>query len=177
MSEGLQPYADGRWSMSDHLPTQQAHDIWCRGNVGEVFPNVMTPLSFSLYVGAVAQGQANALLEWGMVTDQQYARFDPAQAWSTGVFGGYLYGNVTLARTAAARTPGLTTAMIDEQMFGLNEAPPHKRGKGERDARAAIRSARKMLATMRRPDSSRLHSDQSEIARVHLEATGHRAGD
>jgi len=163
MTDALQPYDDGRWSISDHTPPS-TDEIWCRGNVGEVFPNVMTPLSFSAYVGAVARGQANALHEWGMVTAKQYEAFRPEQAWSTGVFGGYLYGNVTLARTAAARSPGLSTSDIDQQMFGLNDAPPHESGKGERDLRAATKTAGKMIATLRRPSDARLSADQADVA-------------
>jgi len=164
MTEALRPYPDGRWSLSDHLP-QTGNSIWCRGNVGEVFPNVMTPLSFSLYVGAIGRGQAIAANEWGMVTASQYAAYDPADAWATGVFGGYLYGNVTLARTAVARSPGLTVEIVDEQMFGLSDAPPHRRGKGERDVRAAAKTTGQLLRTLRLPDDSRLRADQADIAR------------
>ncbi len=164
MSDELQPYPDGRWSLSDHPPDRTA-TIWCRGNVGEVFPHVMTPLSFSLYVGAIARGQASAVREWGMVTAKQYAEFDPAEAWGTGVFGGYLYGNVTLSRTAVARSPGLTIELIDEQMFGLSDAPPHHRGKGERNLPAAAKTARKLIATLWRSDDTRLRADQADIAR------------
>ncbi len=163
MSDVLQPYPDGRWSLSDH-PPEHEDTIWCRGNVGEVFPNVMTPLTFSLYVGAIARGQAVAAREWGMVTAKQYAAFDPADAWATGVFGGYLYGNVTLARTAVARSPGLTVELIDDQMFGLSDAPPHRRGKGERDVPAAARTVRKLLATLGRPNDDRLRADQADIS-------------
>ena len=43
----LGPLADGRWSEADHVPPKTP-SLWCRGNVGEVFPNVMTPMSSSL---------------------------------------------------------------------------------------------------------------------------------
>jgi rifampicin phosphotransferase len=159
----MQPYPDGRWSLSDHPPVYE-QTLWCRGNVGEVFPNVMTPLTFSLYFEAIGRGQAISAREWGMVTAKQYAAFDPSDAWATGVFGGYLYGNVTLARTAVARSPGLTVEMVDEQMFGLSDAPDHRRGKGERDVRAAARTVRKLLATLGRPDEDALRGDQADIA-------------
>ena len=71
-----------------------------------------------------------------MLTEKQVAGFRPDAAWLTGVFGGYLYGNVTAARSAVARSPGLTVELVDTQMFGLIDAPPHRRGKGERDPRA-----------------------------------------
>ena len=132
MTDALEPYPDGRWSLADHLPDPSGA-LWCRGNVGEVFPNVVTPLSSSLYMGAMEVGQADAAREWGMVTDAQYRSFEEGHGWLTGVFGGYLYGNVTLARSAVSRSPGLTVELVDEQMFGLSDAPPHKASKGERD--------------------------------------------
>ena len=159
----LERYHDGRWSVGDHPPDRTA-SLWCRGNVGEVFPNVVTPLSASLYRGAMDRGQAAAALEWGMVTKKQFAASGNGDAWLTGVFGGYLYGNVTAARTAVARSPGLTIELVDEQMFGLNGAPPHTRGKGERDPRAAARRSRAFARSMRRPDDSRLRNDQADIA-------------
>ena len=163
MTTTLEPYDDGRWSLADHLPDPSA-TLWCRGNVGEVFPNVVTPLSASLYMGAMEVGQADAVRDWGMVTDAQYQSFEEGHGWLTGVFGGYLYGNVTLARSAVSRSPGLTVELVDEQMFGLSDAPPHKPSKGERDIRAAVKTMRKIASSMRRPDDSRLRADQAAIA-------------
>jgi pyruvate,water dikinase len=110
------------------------------------------------------RGQADAAREWGMVTDKQYAAFADGHGWLTGVFGGYLYGNVTLARSAVARSPGLTVELVDEQMFGLSDAPPHTRIKGERDPASAVKSLRKLAPTMRRPDDSQLRQDQADVA-------------
>lgn len=163
MTTTLEPYDDGRWSLADHLPGSSA-TLWCRGNVGEVFPNVVTPLSASLYMGAMEVGQADAVRDWGMVTDAQYQSFEEGHGWLTGVFGGYLYGNVTLARSAVSRSPGLTVELVDEQMFGLSDAPPHKPSKGERDIRAAVKTMRKIASSMRRPDDSRLRADQAAVA-------------
>ena len=158
------PYDDGRWTVGDHS-ADTSGTLWCRGNVGEVFPNVVTPLSASLYRGAMDRGQAAAAVEWGMLTEKQVAGFRPDAAWLTGVFGGYLYGNVTAARSAVARSPGLTVELVDTQMFGLSDAPPHRRGKGERDPRAAIKTMTRIARSMRRPDDSCLSTDQAEVAR------------
>ena len=144
------PYDDGRWTVGDHA-ADDSGALWCRGNVGEVFPNVVTPLSASLYRGAMDRGQAAAAVEWGMLTEKQVAGFRPDAAWLTGVFGGYLYGNVTAARSAVARSPGLTVELVDTQMFGLSDAPPHRRGKGERDPRAAIKTMTRIARSMRPP--------------------------
>ena len=158
------PYDDGRWTVGDHS-ADTSGTLWCRGNVGEVFPNVVTPLSASLYRGAMDRGQAAAAVEWGMLTEKQVAGFRPDAAWLTGVFGGYLYGNVTAARSAVARSPGLTVELVDTQMFGLSDAPPHRRGKGERDPRAAIKTMTRIARSMRRPDDSCLRTDQADVAR------------
>jgi pyruvate,water dikinase len=159
----LEPYEDGRWSLADHIPDPSS-TLWCRGNVGEVFPNVVTPLSASLYRGAMERGQADAARDWGMVTDKQYAAFEDGHGWLTGAFGGYLYGNVTLARSAVARSPGLTVELVDEQMFGLSDAPPHQRSKGERDLMSAVKTVRKIVTTMRRPDDAQLRQDRADAA-------------
>jgi pyruvate,water dikinase len=138
--------------------------VWCRGNVGEVFPNVVTPMSNSVYLRAVARGQAAAAVAMGMVTRAQHEMFRDDEPWSTGIFGGYLYGNVTLARTAVARTPGLSVEMIDEQMFGLSDAPPHRRQPGERDVASTLRAGLGLLSALWRVDRSTLVGDQDDIA-------------
>ena len=47
--------------------------LWCRGNVGEVFPNVMTPLTFSLYFEAIGRGQESVRTRVG-TRDREAAR-------------------------------------------------------------------------------------------------------
>ncbi len=159
----LGPLADGRWSEADHVPPKTP-SLWCRGNVGEVFPNVMTPMSSSLYMGHVAKGQADAGFRIGMTTSAQMKNFAPDLAFSTGVFAGYLYGNVTIARAVASRSPGFTVEMVDEQMFGLSDAPPHVRQKGEIDVRAAGRTMKLMASVFMHPNDVPLTVDQKEIA-------------
>jgi rifampicin phosphotransferase len=124
----------------------------------------MTPMSSSLYMGSVAKGQADAAFRFGMVTSAQMKNFRTDQAFSTGVFGGYLYGNVTMTRAVASRSPGLTVEMVDEQMFGLNDAPPHVRQKGEVDLRAVVRTMSLMTSIFRQPDDAPLIKDQREIS-------------
>ena len=43
----------------------------------------------------------------------------------TGVFGGYLYLNLSIGRLAGARSPGLTPDTIDTQLYGTFGAPPY----------------------------------------------------
>jgi hypothetical protein len=100
----LLPYPDGRWWVIDHLPTPR-FPLVCRGNTGEVFPNVVTPLTGSIFNVPYLRGQARLSLEFGMVTQGQLTHFDGIDGAITAVFGGYLYGNVSLARSATTRTP------------------------------------------------------------------------
>ncbi|MEP6660028.1 MAG: PEP-utilizing enzyme [Acidimicrobiales bacterium] len=161
--ESLEPYDDGRWTVIDHLPIPR-FPLVCRGNTGEVYPNVVTPLTGSLVGSPFAQGQVRMALEYGMASRDQLAVFDGIGSGITSVFGGYLYGNVSLARSAVARTPGLTVDVIDRQMFGLSGAPPYRRGPGDRDLRLTLRAGRKMGRAILRPDGQRLANSREDIA-------------
>lgn len=141
---------DGRLYVTDTTPSER-FPIYCRGNVGEVFPNVMTPMTSSLFQDAASGGQERTLLEFGMVSAKHFVGADSVL---TGVFGGYLYGNVSLGRVASARVPGLSAADIDREMFGLSDAPPPVRQRGDRDLRGSARAARQMTRALFRPRSA-----------------------
>ena len=161
--ESLEPYADGRWTVIDHVPIPR-FPLVCRGNTGEVYRNVVTPLTGSLVGAPFARGQVRMALEYGMASREQLAVFDGIGSGITSVFGGYLYGNVSLARSAVAWTPGLTVDVIDRQMFGLSGAPPYRRGPGDRDLRLTLRAGRKMGRAILRPDGQRLANSRQDIA-------------
>ncbi len=57
-------------------------------------------------------------------------------------FGGYLYANISMARIAAARAPGLSIDDIDAQYSGVGVLPPHKPRPGERSPLATLRLSR-----------------------------------
>jgi phosphohistidine swiveling domain-containing protein len=159
----LEPYEDGRWWVVDHLPTAR-FPLVCRGNTGEVYPNVVTPLTGSIVNVPFLRGQAKLSLEFGLMTADQATYFDGVDGGVTGVFGGYLYGNVSLARSVTARTPGMTVEMIDRQLYGLTGAPPHRRGSGERSVSASIRATRSLASGLLRPNANQLQLDQRDIA-------------
>jgi pyruvate,water dikinase len=91
------------------------------------------------------------------------AEFDGLTTAMAANIAGYLFVNVSLARSATARTPGLTVDMVDHQMFGLSGAPPHVRGRGDKSPLAAMRAMRGIGAGVLRPDSRRLASGQSLV--------------
>ena len=143
----------------DDVPSRR-FPIYCRGNTGEVYPNVITPLCGSIVQAPIARGQEQVFLEIGAavpsdLTEQQCAVL-------TGCFGGYLYGNLSIGRLMGARAPGMKPQDVDQQLFGTNDAPPYRRQKGDRNLRASARLMRFMLGTLKRPDFSWLQHERSE---------------
>ena len=126
--------------------------VYTRGNTGEVFPNVMTPMTGSLLGEASTDGQIRAMRELGLVTARDLA--EPG-AVGTGVFGGYLYGNLSLMRVACDRAPGMTALDADRQYAGLGaDAPAHRRQPGDRNLATSLRGIRVMGRNMLWPDIS-----------------------
>ena len=77
---------------------QTPYPLWCRGNVGEVVPNVISLLGASLLMVASARGQERWALDTGMISRRQLVE----HGWSMiEPFAGYLYVNVSLGRIAA----------------------------------------------------------------------------
>ena len=62
--------------------------VYTRGNAGEVFPNVMTPMTGSLIGDASNDGQTRAMRDLGLLTDADLAG---AGSPGSGVFHGYLF--------------------------------------------------------------------------------------
>ena len=123
--------------------------IYTRGNAGEVFPNVVTPLTGSLFAQASVTAQTALFLELGFVVPRD---LEAGVAPLTGVFGGYLYLNLSVGRLAGARSPGLTPDTIDTQLYGTFGAPPYRRQRGDRNLVATARILRGLVRTLRHPD-------------------------
>jgi hypothetical protein len=87
VSGRLRPYEDGRWWVVDHFPTPK-FPLVCRGNTGEVYPNVVTPLTGSIVNVPFLEGQAALSRELGLATPKQLALFDGVNGGITAVFGG-----------------------------------------------------------------------------------------
>jgi pyruvate,water dikinase len=126
--------------------------VYTRGNAGEVFPNVVTPMTGSLIGDASAEGQTRAMRDLGLVVDADFAA---PGAVGTGVFGGYLYGNLSLMRVGSARVPGMSADDADRQVAGLSDdAPAHRTQPGDRSLKATIKGSRVVGSRLLRPDIS-----------------------
>ncbi len=108
----------------DSRPSRR-YPIYTRANVGEVFPDPVTPLTATIGITAQAEpGWRDAFARFGAVDLDEY---DPDNNEIIGVFGGYCYLNVTLSRILGVRTPGLTPEIIDATFFGTQPGiPPYQ---------------------------------------------------
>ncbi len=102
------------------------YPVWTRGNVGEVFVQAASPLTWSL-LGRYAfePGWREAFYEMGVFAPDD---FGPAgQPEVVACFGGYIYINMSVTRVMAVRIPGLTVEAMDRSFFGdYPGAPPYR---------------------------------------------------
>lgn len=109
-----------RWIVDSQPSTR--YPIYTRANVGEVFPDPVTPLSATIGITDNAEpGWRDAFDRFGVIEPSEY---DPDNNEIIGVFGGYCYLNVSLSRIVGVRTPGLTPEMIDATFFGAQPGVP-----------------------------------------------------
>lgn len=134
--------------MADTEPNQR-FTLYTRGNVGEVFPHVMTALTGTLIGDAVRQGQVEVFLEMGVLRPHEVS----GPSVGTGVFGGYLYMSGSAMRLFGVRMPGMSPRDADEQVMGeVTDVPPYRRAKGDRNLIATLTLSRYVLKLLRSPD-------------------------
>ena len=83
--------------------------IYSRGNVGEAFPNVISPMSGSLMLEASARSQTRFFLAMGALSRSQIE--DPRNQVFV-QFGGYLYANISMVRIAPQTDPAWTPLFL-----------------------------------------------------------------
>src|SRR5438270_860095 len=108
---------DKIWVVDD-TPSRR-YPIYTRGNIGEVFPVVVSPLTWPLYGSQAELGWRDAFRDFGVYLDSDFGT-DPMGI--LGCFGGYGYLNASFIRVFAVRTPGLTVDDIDRLFFGEVES-------------------------------------------------------
>lgn len=135
--------------------------IYTRGNAGEVWPEVVYPLSISL-TRTFDDPLTDAMVKTGMVTKTELGEGDGCAG---GVFGGYMYLNLSLQRVLAVRAPGVSIGENDATYLGSEGvAPPYKPHKDDRSIRASINAVRFMLGVLRTTSLDQLRADQVMVA-------------
>jgi rifampicin phosphotransferase len=111
-----------RWIV-DNEPSPR-YPIYTRANVGEVFPDVVMPFSWTLWgIPNTEIGWRRALAQLGAFDLEEFA---PDAMEMVGVFGGYCYLNVSASRLFGVRTPGMSAEAIDASFFGEQpDVPPY----------------------------------------------------
>ncbi len=163
------PIGDGEWvgsDVSDRFP------VYTRGNAGEVYPNVFTPLSFSIASEVGERAMRNAILDTGLIRPSEVAGVPLSTGIANGVFGGYAYLNLSSQRLLAARVPGGKPGDADVTIFGVGqEIPPHVPIDGEKNLRATISGLRYVFRVVRAKSIPMLAEDQAAVA-TYLGALG-----
>ncbi len=127
-------------------PPSSAWPLYTRGNIGEVYPNVVLPLEWDVGGRAGEKGWRDGAKHIGFLTD---ADFDGTSDFAiVGVFGGYAYFNASLMRLLGVRTPGLTVDVIDTQFLGDADVPAYSPSPGDRNLKATARMVRTAIRTL-----------------------------
>ncbi len=115
--------------------------VFTRGNVGEVFSEVVSPLTWSAFgPHAWEAGWRDAFCEIGLFTPDEFK--PPGQCEIVGCFGGYIYINMSVTRVLACRIPGLTVEAIDKSLFGdYPDIPPYRPDPRDQNAERTAQAA------------------------------------
>ena len=156
-------------------PPSRKWPLYTRGNVGEVFPEVVLPLTWSLLGGAAERGWREAFVRMGLVAEGD---FPPDEDMIIlGVFGGYCYINASYVRILGVRAPGGAVENIDALFFGESDAPDYRKGPGDANLRASFRLGRTVLRLLRTKAIPELRNDQVEVDRFVARHPGDGASD
>ena len=112
-----------------------------RGNIGEVFPEVLTPLSYTLGVLAAETGWRDAYRQMGILQRHDFKSDDPV---IIGLYAGYGYLNLSYLRMIGVRAPGSSPEAIDATIFGEGNPVPYVPRKGDK----SLLSSLKILLTV-----------------------------
>ena len=147
-----------RW-ISDG-PVSRRWPIFTRGNIGEVFPEAISPLGWDLGGYQAELGFRDAYLRLGMISNRDLKGEHDFVI--LGVFNAYCYLNVSLMRMLAVRAPGATVEELDVNLFGAAAAPPYTPCPGDRDLICSI----KLIVSVLRILSAKSAPEMSEANRL-----------
>ena len=155
--------SDKMWVVDDDISTK--YPIYTRGNVGEVFPDPVAPLTWSVL------GRPGAELGWRDAWVRTGA-FDVGEFGDGGnvivsVFGGYCYLNVSLARIFAVRAPGFTPELMDQALFGVMDGvPPYQALPTDADAEKEAKVGETLGWVFSVQEFPELLAEQADVAAI-----------
>lgn len=116
-----------------------------RANVSEVFPEVMTPLTYYLSLIPGEKGWRQSFDVMGVMHPKDIDREEPLVI---SAFGGYSYLNLSYLRMAGVRAPGQGAEAIDVSLFGEGNPPPYKKQPGDNRPWNTFKMLRYMLGVL-----------------------------
>ena len=144
-------------------PPSAKWPLYTRGNVGEVFPEVVLPFTWDLIGQAAEDGWREAFVRMGLVAVGDFDDDEPMTILS--VFGGYCYINASYVRMLGVRAPGGDVATIDQTFFGGSDAPAYVERDGDKNRRASLKLAATVLRLLNTKDLPALRADKVKAER------------
>lgn len=132
-----------------------------RGNVGEVFPEVLTPLTYELGVIPAERGWRRAYAGLGVTTPKDFASDAPV---IIGLYGGYCYLNLSFLRILGVRAPGSSAQAIDISFFGEGDPPPYRPHPGDRNVLASLKILKSVMSALNQRDVPEIVADSYRTA-------------
>ncbi|HEY5662914.1 MAG TPA: PEP-utilizing enzyme [Ilumatobacter sp.] len=132
-----------------------------RGNIGEVFPEVLTPFTYELGVLAAERAWRDSYRDLGVLQPGDFASDDPV---IIGLYGGYGYLNMSFLRILGVRAPGSSAAAIDTSLFGESNAPAYVPRKGDRSMRASLKILKSVMGALNQKQAPAIVADSFEAA-------------
>ncbi len=116
-----------------------------RGNIGEVFPEVLTQVTYHLLVRPAEAGWRQAFDEMGILHKNDFANDEPV---IIGCYGGYGYLDISYLRIVGVRAPGSSPEAIDVSLFGEADTPPYEPRKGDKSLWNSAKMLRYVLKAL-----------------------------
>jgi pyruvate,water dikinase len=123
-----------------------------RGNIGEVFPEVLTSLGYNYGVIPAERAWRMAYDDLGILKRADFDRDEPT---IIGLYGGYAYLNLSYLRMMGVRAPGSSAEAIDVAFFGEGDPPPYVARKSDKSIMSSLKilgSVMKALGQKGLPD-------------------------
>ena len=135
-----------------------------RGNIGEVFPEVLTQATYHLGVLAAEAGWRQAFDEMGILHPKDFSSDDPV---IIGCYGGYGYLNISYLRIVGVRAPGSSPDAIDLSLFGEGDPPPYEARPGDKRLLNSAKMLRYVLGALGTKDEPECVEDsRRRVARA-----------
>jgi len=144
-------------------PPSRKWPLYTRGNVGEVFPEVVLPFTWDLIGQAAEDGWRDAFVKMGLVADGDFP--DDESMIVLSVFGGYCYLNASYIRLLGVRAPGGNVDNIDTMFFGESGAPSYSPSDGDKNIKCSLQLGKTVLRLLGTKSLPAMQQDKEKVDR------------